>query len=91
MVFLFLLRLRDYELDALIAPHVFSPLTALASAAGYPLINVPLGYQQSNGEPYGLLISGTAWSEAILLRIAHGFEQASRVRDQRRPLYAERN
>lgn len=83
--------MKDHELDALIAPHIFSPLTVLASAAGYPLITVPLGYQQSNGEPYGLLITGAAWSEAILLRIAHGFEQASHVRDQRRPLYAERN
>ena len=86
-----MLRLKDHHLDALIVPHVFSPLTILASAAGYPLINVPLGYRQADGEPYGLLISGTAWSEAILLRIAHGFEQALRVRDQRRPLYAERN
>lgn len=83
--------MKDHNLDALIAPHVFSPLTILASAAGYPLMSVPLGYRQSDGEPYGLMISGTAWSEAILLRIAHGFEQALRVRDQQRPFYAERN
>ncbi|CAF5069360.1 unnamed protein product, partial [Rotaria socialis] len=39
----------------------------------------------------GLTIAGTAWSEAMLIRVAHGFEQASRVRDQRRPQYAERD
>lgn len=85
------LSLSDHNLDALIAPKVFSPLTYLASAAGYPLITVPLGYYQSDGEPYGLLIGGTAWSEPMLLRVAHGFEQASHVRDQRRPPYAERD
>ena len=78
-------------MDALIAPRVDSSLTVMASAAGYPLITVPLGYQQSDGEPYGLVIAGTAWSEAMLIRVAHGFEQASHVRDQRRPQYAERD
>ncbi|CAF0897399.1 unnamed protein product [Rotaria sordida] len=83
--------LTKHSLDALITPNVSSSLTIMASAAGYPLITVPLGYDQSNGEPYGLMIAGTAWSEPILLRVAHGFEQASRVRDQRRPTYAERD
>jgi amidase len=83
--------LTEYNLDVLIAPHVFSPLTVMASAAGHPLITVPLGYKLADGEPYGLVIAGTAWSEAMLLRVAHGFEQASHVRDQRRPLYAERD
>ncbi len=55
------------------------------------ILTVPLGYRQFDGEPYGLMIAGTAWSEAMLLRVAHGFEQASHVRDQRRPLYAERD
>ncbi len=91
MIISFILSLIDHKLDALIAPHVFSPLTILASAAGYPLITVPLGYRQSDDEPYGLMLAGTAWSEAMLLRVAHGFEQASHVRDQRRPLYAERD
>ena len=78
-------------MDALIIPHFDSPLATMASAAGYPLITVPLGYHQSDGEPYGLVIAGTAWSEAMLIRVAHGFEQASHVRDQRRPQYAERD
>ncbi|CAF3667892.1 unnamed protein product [Rotaria socialis] len=85
------LALTTHNLDALITPRVDSPLTIMASAAGYPLIIVPLGYHQSDGEPYGLTIAGTAWSEAMLIRVAHGFEQASRVRDQRRPQYAERD
>jgi Asp-tRNA(Asn)/Glu-tRNA(Gln) amidotransferase A subunit family amidase len=63
----------------------------LAAFAGYPLIVVPLGFNKSNNEPYGLMFSGTAWSEAMLLRIAHGFEQALPIRNTIRPKYAEKN
>jgi hypothetical protein len=37
------------------------------------------------------MFSGTAWSEAMLLRIAHGFEQALPIRNTIRPKYAEKN
>jgi hypothetical protein len=63
----------------------------MASFAGYPLIVVPLGYNTSTSQPYGLLFAGTAWSESMLLRIAHGFEQASPIRNTVRPKYAEQN
>ena len=33
-----------------------------------------------HGLPWGLSFMGTAWSEAKLIRFAHGFEQASRAR-----------
>lgn len=83
--------LSKYGLDALVVPDVINRITVIASAAGYPLVTVPLGYRQSDGQPFALMIAGTAWSEPMLLRIAHGFEQASRIRDQRRPPYAERD
>jgi hypothetical protein len=37
------------------------------------------------------MFAGTAWSEAMLLRIAHGFEQALPIRNTIRPKYAEKN
>ncbi|CAF0949914.1 unnamed protein product [Rotaria sp. Silwood1] len=80
--------LKQYDLDALIVADTLYALVMMASAAGYPLISVPMGYKQLNGQPFGLIIAGTSWSEPMLLRIAHGFEQVSRVRDQRRPPYA---
>jgi Asp-tRNA(Asn)/Glu-tRNA(Gln) amidotransferase A subunit family amidase len=64
-------------------------MTLMASSPGYPLIVVPLGFNKSNDEPYGLMFAGTAWSEAMLLRIAHGFEQALPIRNTVRPKYAE--
>ena len=66
-------------------------IVTMASAAGYPLIIVPLGFNQTYNEPFGLLFSGTAWSESILLRIAHGFEQALPIRNTHRPKYAEQH
>ncbi|CAF1112988.1 unnamed protein product [Adineta ricciae] len=83
--------LNEYELDALIVPDPEHEITVFASFAGYPLIVVPLGFNQSNNEPYGLMFAGTAWSESTLLRVAHGFEQAFPVRDTIRPKYAERH
>jgi hypothetical protein len=84
-------RLSRYKLDALIVSDPEHNIVAFASFAGYPLIVVPLGFDQSNGEPYGLVFAGTAWSEAMLLRIAHGFEQGLPVRNVVRPKYAEQH
>ena len=36
------------------------------------------------------MFAGTAWSEAMLIRIAHGFEQALPIRNSVRPKYAEK-
>ncbi|CAF1038925.1 unnamed protein product [Adineta steineri] len=83
--------LAQYKLDGLIIPDTAHEITIFASFTGYPLIVVPLGFNKSNDEPYGLMFAGTAWSESMLLRIAHGFEQAFSVRNTVRPKYAEQN
>ncbi|MEL7311184.1 MAG: amidase [Pseudomonadota bacterium] len=44
----------------------------LASAAGYPVLTVPMG--DHKGLPLGLLFMGTAWDDAALLRAGHAFE-----------------
>jgi amidase len=46
--------------------------------AGYPNVSVPAGYVF--GLPVGLSFFGRAWSEALLIRLAHAFEQATNVR-----------
>jgi hypothetical protein len=63
----------------------------MSAYAGYPLIVVPLGFNQSNHEPYGLLFAGSAWSESMLIRVAHGFEQVLPIRNTVRPKYAEKH
>jgi amidase len=84
--------LAGQKLDALISPtmgpayltdwlngdHYGGSGTSPCAVAGYPHITVPAGHV--HGLPWGLSFMGTAWSEAKLIRFAHGFEQASRAR-----------
>lgn len=82
----------EHKLDAIMAPTAGPAwLTDLvngdnaaggssnaAAVAGYPDITVPAGY--IFGLPVGVSFFGRAWSESTLLKIAHGFEQATKVR-----------
>jgi amidase len=49
-----------------------------AAVAGYPSLTVPMGFVF--GLPVGLSFIGRAWSEAVLVRLASAFEQATRHR-----------
>jgi len=48
----------------------------LAAIAGYPIINVPMG--QEKGLPLGLAFTASAWQDALVLKVGHAYEQASR-------------
>lgn len=81
-----------HGLDALAAPtdgpawltdwingdHFSGGCSTPAAAAGYPHVTVPAGFVF--GLPVGLSFFGRAWSEPLLIRIASGFEQATRAR-----------
>lgn len=81
-----------YNLDALVSPtdspawltdlvdgdHFLGGSSQLAAVAGYPHITVPAGFVF--GLPVGISFFGRAWSEPVLLKIAYGFEQATKVR-----------
>jgi amidase len=82
--------LNRYKLDALIIPDPEHEIVYMSAYAGYPLIVVPLGFNKSNNGPYGLMFAASAWSEGMLLRIGHGFEQALPIRNTVRPKYAEK-
>jgi amidase len=85
--------MTKHRLDALIAPTQGpvwlidlvngdggggSSFTQPAAVAGYPHITVPMGLVQ--GLPVGLSFVGRAWSEPTLLKLAHAYEQASKMR-----------
>ena len=53
--------------------QLFSPST------GFPAITVPMGYTRGV-LPAGLQFFGRAWSEETLIRLAYGYEQATRWR-----------
>ncbi|MGE5199076.1 MAG: amidase family protein [Rhodospirillaceae bacterium] len=52
----------------------FSPTT------GFPSIQVPMGYTRGGRLPAGITFFGRAWSEPVLIRLAYGYEQATRHR-----------
>ena len=80
------------RLDALVAPtvgpawptdhfngdHIIGASTTVAAVAGYPHVTVPAG--QVSGLPVGVSFFGRAWSEAVLIRLAYAFEQATHHR-----------
>jgi len=84
--------MTKHRLDALVAPtagptwlidpidgdHDTGGSSSLAAVAGYPNINVPMGFVR--GLPVGISFFGRAWSEPTLIKIAYAFEQATRRR-----------
>jgi amidase len=52
----------------------FSPST------GFPAITVPMGYTREGTLPAGLQFFGRPWSEAMLIRLAYAYEQATHHR-----------
>jgi amidase len=81
-----------HRLDALVAPtgnpawptdlvngdHFTGGSSTPAAVAGYPSVSVPMGF--AYGLPVNLSFFGRAWSEPTLIRIAYGFEQATKHR-----------
>jgi amidase len=84
--------MEKHKLDALVAPsggpasvtdlicgtRSLGGSSSAAAVSGYPNITVPAGYVF--GLPIGISFFGRAWSEPALIRIAFGFEQATKHR-----------
>ena len=54
--------------------QVFSPTT------GWPAIQVPMGYTRDGKLPAGITFFGRAWDETTLIRLAYGYELATKHR-----------
>jgi amidase len=65
--------LKKHNLDALVSPTNGSSFPA--SIVGDPIVSVPAGTVR--GLPFGCAFIGTAFSEARLLQLAYGYEQAT--------------
>ncbi len=60
--------------DDPLAMYLSDIYTVTPSLAGVPAINVPCGISK-DGMPIGMQIIGPMWSEGLLLRVGHVFEQ----------------
>ncbi|MBB3228750.1 amidase [Luteibacter sp. Sphag1AF] len=69
-----------FPTDLLLGDHVVSGdptiggVSAPAAIAGYPSITLPV--DMTHGLPVGVVFFGTKWSEATLITVAYGTEQA---------------
>ncbi|MBJ7600513.1 amidase [Candidatus Nephthysia bennettiae] len=94
--------MRQFGLDALVMPtatmpckidqlngdHITGVGSTPAAQAGYPAINVPIGFVDE--VPGGLIFVGQPYSEASLIRLAFDYEQATLHRRPPRFLPATR-
>ena len=84
--------LGAHKLDAIVAPtgapawvidpvsgdHFVGGNSTPAAVSGYPSLSVPMGFVF--GLPVGLSFVGRPWSEALLVRLAYAYEQATKHR-----------
>jgi len=64
--------------DVINGDHFEFATSSLAAIVGYPIVNVPMGGMF--GLPLGISFIGGAFSEPNLIRVAAGFEHATRAR-----------
>ncbi|KAA0049736.1 putative amidase isoform X2 [Cucumis melo var. makuwa] len=68
---------KENQLDAVVTPG--SGIATVLAIGGFPGINVPAGYD-GGGVPFGINFGGLKGSEAKLIEVAYGFEQATQIR-----------
>ena len=69
--------MKEHKLDAMVS-NFLSHNYFYSAAAGYPGISVPSG-MDDEGMPTALYFYGSGNSEATLLSVAYGYEQASQA------------
>ncbi|WCJ42171.1 Glutamyl-tRNA(Gln) amidotransferase subunit A [Euphorbia peplus] len=67
----------DNKLDAIVTSG--AGISTVLAIGGFPGINVPAGYDYK-GVPFGINFGGLKGTEPILIQIAYGFEQATKIR-----------
>src|SRR5438034_1292423 len=68
----------SWLIDLVDGDHDTGGSSSPAAVAGYPNINVPLGFVF--GMPVGISFFGRAYSEPTLIKLAYAFEQATKPR-----------
>jgi amidase len=72
--------------DLVYGDHFLFGTSGLAAPPGYPIVQVPAG--MVFGVPLGISFFGTAFSEPVLIKLASGFEAATRIRAKNLPTFA---
>jgi amidase len=72
--------------DLVYGDHFIFGTSGLAAPPGYPIVQVPAGIVF--GVPLGISFFGTAFSEPTLIKLASGFEAATKIRAENLPTFA---
>ncbi len=75
-----------WSTDLVYGDHFIFGTSGLAAGPGYPIVQVPAG--AVFGVPLGISFFGTAFSEPTLIRLASGYEAATRARAHNLPTFA---
>lgn len=59
-----------------LAMYLADAMTIPANAAGIPSVNLPCGFTKT-GLPVGMQVMGPQFAEALILQVAHAYEQAT--------------
>ncbi|HZR10007.1 MAG TPA: hypothetical protein VFA79_15600, partial [Myxococcales bacterium] len=73
--------------DLIFGDHFIFGTSGIAAPGGYPIAQVPAGVVF--GAPLGISFFGTAFSEPTLIKLASGYEAATKVRAHNLPTFAE--
>ena len=71
-----------WPIDLVNGDHFIFGTSAAAAIAGYPIVQVPMGF--TSGLPLGISFYASAFSEPTLIKLASGFEAVTRVRQKPR-------
>lgn len=79
--------------DDPLAMYLADVMTIPASTAGIPALSVPCGFTKPSktapkGLPVGLQIMGPQFSENLILKVGHAYEQATEWHKQKSPIFA---
>lgn len=64
---------KEYGVDVIVGSSD-TAIKAYASGSGYPVGNVPLGYLDFNGRPFGLAVLAAKNQEAKILKFMNAWE-----------------
>jgi amidase len=76
-----------WSTDLVYGDHFIFGTSGLAAPPGYPIVQVPAGVVF--GVPLGISFFGTAFSEPTLIKLASGYEAATKARAHNLPTFAQ--
>jgi Asp-tRNA(Asn)/Glu-tRNA(Gln) amidotransferase A subunit family amidase len=76
--------------DVIITPSYAGNQLAMTNLTGHPAIALPNGFNQRTGLPTSITMLANYWDEAVLLRVAKAYQDATDWDEMHPPLFADK-